>query len=65
MEMCDFLYLLIESHYSHVESSLRMRDVCAQKCVYHLDGGKRCYRQKRNLGIPNGFFVFSAISVLN
>lgn len=40
MEMCDFLYLLIESHYSHVESSLRMRDVCAQKCVYHLDEGK-------------------------
>lgn len=36
--MCDFLYpyLLVESHCSHVESSPRMRDVCAQKCVYHV-----------------------------
>lgn len=36
--MCDFLYpyLLVESHCSHVESSPRMRDECAQRCVYHL-----------------------------
>lgn len=42
MEMCDFLYpyLLAESHCRHVESRPRMRDVCAWKCVYHLDWEK-------------------------
>lgn len=31
---------VVESHCSHVGSSPRMRDVCAPKCVYHLDWEK-------------------------
>ena len=41
-QVCDFLhpYLLVDSRCSHMDSSPRRREVCAQRCVSHLDRGK-------------------------
>lgn len=61
--MCDFLspYLLIESHGSHVESRPRMRDECAQKCVYHLAREKVLLPEER-LGNSKWTFRFQCES---
>lgn len=65
--MCDFLYpyLLVESHCSHVESSLRMGDACAQRGVYCLDWEKVLSPEEKLGNIPNGLLVSYAIYMLN